>query len=356
MRAQIPASPETNGGSRCDFFLPEEMTNTRGGWTVGFTDPRLRISLLCLAFGAIAHQANQSAVVWWWQMGGLEFSWGSPGWHNALPFWFYIPLCALCLTCSVGVMFFQQRTWVLTLTLSIAMEYLTYPLKVPNHLNVILLALTLCSAVWIRTRRRHPSVVDSRLADGMVGVVIAFYLCTSLHKMNSSFLSSSLDQSAAVGTLEAIRSLFWLTDSTSAPLRIAFAYGSVFIELVAPLIAWRSPKFRPLAILALFLFHLPMITRLGIIEFPWILSSLFPCFFSVPEWLWIEKRAREIPPTALAAAVLGILVSALMTPSYSWKSVFGTAELAVWGYLSTILLEFFIHHSRKLRSQVCVSP
>ena len=99
---------------------------------------------------------------------------------------------------------------------------------------------------------RHLSTFRVVAANGMAAVLCVTYLFAAIHKTNENFLAFDAARSSAVDGL----TTFWIYgDLGEEPPVWAMAvaiYGTIALEALAPIVAWRVRRLRVPVILALF--------------------------------------------------------------------------------------------------------
>jgi hypothetical protein len=285
------------------------------------TDARLVTFQRCLRLGYLAHFTREWVTLrpFWTQEFRASFEvFGTPGAARlALVLFFMATLAQL--VCSVLALLRPTRVLLWLCTLGLMLEAVVMPIAMPNHVALMLAALTF-QAVMLLWRKDEPETVR-----GLTAILIAGYACAALHKMNHGFLD----------VLDGV-----LGQRLPRVLVVVLGLGAVGVELGVPLLALCSRRARPALLLLLLALHFPMNSTLGAIDYPWIATSFYPLFFLAEEWAQIERELARWQRSQLLAAAGSVLLFVLLTPRdlFIYQAVVGAAVSALWGYALPSLL------------------
>jgi hypothetical protein len=283
----------------------------------------------------------------------------TPGWHLFLPP--AIPAAiGLALAGSViGLAIRRTRPWWIAIVVLYAAHYLTYPYRIRNHMTHMLAELLVLGGVWAiawMNGQRGPSArVDRIAANGMAAILCVTYFFAALHKVNESFLAFDATLSSAVGGL----TTFWIYgDLGSEPPRWAMAvaiYGTIAIEALAPIIAWRVTALRVPAILVLFAFHFPHVAVMDVADYPMIASAFYPALFSRAHFRIFSRHLRPNALT-LAGGAIGVAAQLWFMPWIGSLTVFGIFVAGLWGYASGAMIRMVFRPMRMRHAQGARAP
>ena len=284
-------------------------------------DARLVAFERCLRLGYLAHFTREWVTLrpFWSQDFRASFEvFGTPGVARlALALFFAATLAQL--VCSVLGLLRPTRPLLWICTLGLMLEAVVMPIAIPNHVALMLAALTF-QAVMLLCRDDEPETVR-----GLSAILIAGYACAAFHKMNHGFAD----------VLDGV-----LGHRLPRALVLVLALGAVGIELGVPLLALGSARARPALLLVLLALHFPMNSTLGAIDYPWIATSFYPLFFRLEEWQQIERELTRWQRSQLLAAAGSVLLFLLLTPRdlFIYQAAVGAAVSALWGYAVPSLL------------------
>lgn len=286
-------------------------------------DARLVAFNRCLRFGYVAHFVREwvSLRPFWSEDFRTSFdAFGSlAAAHVALALFALATLTQL--SCAALGLLGELTPRLLWLsTLGLMLEAAVMPIPMPNHVALMLVALTF-QAVMLLWRRDEPWAVR-----GLSALVVAGYAAAAIHKMNYGFLDM----------LDAV-----LWHRLPAAVVRVLGISAVGVELLVPFVALLSRRARPLALLVLLGFHFPMNSALGAVDYPWIATSFYPLFFSAQEWAPIESELRQHNGLSLSFAALSALLFVALAPKHdlpTLQGLVGVTVTVIWGYVSPVLL------------------
>jgi hypothetical protein len=305
--------------------------------------PDRRVAAVCLLLvpgfaGHFIQLAGEDAQ--WAEWAQLRY-FHTPGWHLFLPP--LVPaLIAIALAGSViGLAVRRTRPWMIAIAVLYAAHYLTYPYRIRNHMTHMLAELTVLGGVWAVARlsgARGPSLrVDRVAANGMAAVLCVTYFFAALHKLNANFLAFDAERSSAVSGL----TTFWIYgDLGSEPPSWAMAiaiYGTIVIEALAPIVAWRVTALRVPAILVLYAFHFPHVAVMDVADYPMIASAFYPALFSRAHF---ELLARNLGVNAytVSGGAIGACAQLWFMPWLGSLTGFGILVMVLWGYAAGAMI------------------
>jgi hypothetical protein len=291
-------------------------------------DSRLVAFQRCLRLGYLAHFTREWVTLrpFWSQDFRDAFAvFGPPGAARLALALFFIATFAQ-LVCSVLALLRPTAMLLWICTLGLMLEAVVMPIAMPNHVALMLAALSF-QAVMLLWREDEPETVR-----GLTAILIAGYACAAVHKMNHGF----------VDVLDGV-----LGHRLPRVLVILLALGAVGIELAVPVLALWSRRARPALLLLLLALHFPMNSTLGAVDYPWIATSFYPLFFRAEEWAQIEAELARGQRSQLLAAVGSVLLFVLLTPRdlFIYQAAVGAGVSALWGYAVPSLLRRVLHGS-----------
>ena len=278
--------------------------------TTARLDPRLRIYALMLVPGFIGHTLQLTAEDTPWNSVAYGRYFWTPGWHQALSPWIPILIAFALIACVLGLGVTSLRNaqatqlldlkgprlWLLCTALAYSAHYLTYPFRIRNHMSHMLASLggvlVVWFAFWLGERKSSARTQNLMAYDEAALRVLALIACVTyfyagLHKFNWAFLDLRVDEEgASVSGSSAVDGLTLFSiygDLGSRPWwieRAVAAWGTVFIEMCVPVIAWRVARLRTLAITVLMLFHVPHVAVMDVADYPMIASASYAAFFT----------------------------------------------------------------------------
>lgn len=302
-------------------------------------DRRVSAANLLLVVGLAGHAAELVVENPPWQP--WDERWVTPGWHRFLPEVFPFVAAGLLAVCGVVLLWRRSRGAALAVAFAYALHHLTWPLRIRNHMSFLLAVYALEAGVWLAAglprdldQRR---AVDRLLAGGLAGVLVVTYLAAGIHKLNAAFLSG--DPTLSSGALAA-RQFLVAGGLTSPPAVVVAAapYAVVACELTLPLVAWLVGPLRRAAVLALFAFHFPMISAMGVSDYPMLVSALYPALFTADEWSDLERKLYKPSLGKLAGTLAAVVLQARFVRHWGLTTSFGAVVAALWGWASVALL------------------
>ena len=324
----------------------------------GKLDTRLRIYALLLVPGFVGHTLQLTAEdVPWGTVARGRYFW-TPGWHLMLSPWIPTILAFALIACvlGLGITAFRNvestrlldihapRFWLACTALAYSAHYLTYPFRIRNHMSHMLASLGGVLVVWLAVRlgsRTKPSalrVYDDAALHVLAMVACVTYFFAGLHKLNWAFLDLRLGaDGASVSGSSAVDGLITFEvygDLGSEPWwieRAVAAWGTVFIEMVVPIIAWRIERLRTLAVTVLMLFHFPHVAVMDVADYPMIACASYAAFFTREHALSLAPSFQPSRWNVIGAA-LGIATQLWFMPFWGRLTIFGLFVLALWGY------------------------
>jgi hypothetical protein len=202
-------------------------------------DARLVAFNRCLRLGYLAHFTREWITIrpFWSEDFRSAFEvFGPPGAQRLALALFFVATTAQ-LFASLLALWRPTRGLILVSTLALMLEAVVMPIGIPNHVALMLAALTF-QAVMLLWRREEAATVR-----GLCAILITGYACAAIHKMNGSFAD----------VLDGV-----LGHRLPHALVLALALGTVAVELGVPALALFSRRARPLLMLGLLALHFPM--------------------------------------------------------------------------------------------------
>jgi hypothetical protein len=313
-------------------------------------DLRVRAIALLLVPGFVGHfiqLAGEDSP--WTDWAALRY-WHTPGWHLELHPSVPIAIAAALVLAVIGLVVRRTRRWMVAIAILYAAHYLTYPYRIRNHMTHMLAELTIfggiSAIVWLSGKK--PSHSTERAAmNGMAAVLCVTYVSAALHKVNANFLAFDAARSSAVDGL----TTFWIYgDLGSAPPLWAMAiaiYGTIAIEALAPIVAWRVHALRVPAVLVLFAFHMPHVAVMNVADYPMIASAFYPAFFSHAHFRIFMRHARRPNAYTVGGAILGAALQLWFMPYFGALMALGIFVLALWGWAAGAMIRMLVHARRK---------
>lgn len=324
-------------------------------------DPRLRIYALMLVPGFLGHTLQLTAEdTPWTTIARGRYFW-TPGWHQLLTPWIPLLIAIALIACvfALGITSFRNpalarlrdvkgpRFWLLCTALLYSAHYLTYPFRIRNHMSHMLASLggvlVVWFAFWLGERNAKPSHERLAAYDDAALRVLALIACVTyfyagLHKFNWAFLDLRVDASGASvsgsSAVDGLTTFLIYGDLGSEPWwieRAIAAWGTVFIEMFVPIVAFRFARLRTLAITVLMLFHVPHVAVMDVADYPMIASASYVAFFT-------RAHAEALAPSFrlgrwnILGAALGAATQLWFMPFWGRLTIFGIFVLALWGY------------------------
>jgi len=312
---------------------------------IPIADVRLRWYLALLVPCFVGHVLQMISEDEPWAEWAWEHALVNAGWHLLLPDWVpWVVTAALggaVLGLAVAVLRQNnERTAFLMVAVLYAAHYVTYPWRIRNHMTTMLGGLGVVALVWgmawarvaLRVGFSEARRVDAAAVRGLAVVIATQYFFAGLHKMNTGFLDPSIDgTSSAIGGLTA----FWVYgDLGSMPpiwARYAATYGTVLIEMGAPLLALLLPRIAPVAIAVLMAFHFPQIAVMNVSDYPMIASGFYVGLLSRGD---AHRIARCLEPShwTVGGASIGVAMQLWFMPYWGGLMVFGIFVMSLWGW------------------------
>jgi hypothetical protein len=309
-------------------------------------DVRLRWYLALLLPCFVGHLLQIISEDEPWAEWAWENALVNAGWHQLLPDWVPWAVAAALGVSIVGLAGAvarrqRERSAFLILAALYLAHYVTYPWRIRNHMTTMLGSLGVVAIVWLMARARgalreghtHARRVDGVAVRGLGIVIATQYFFAGLHKVNGGFLDPSIEGgSAAISGLTE----FWIHgDLGSVPpvwARYAATYGTVVIEMGAPLVALLIPRVAPAAIAVLMAFHFPQIAVMNVADYPMIASTSYVGLLSLHD---AHRIARQLSPTrwTVVGSCLGIAAQLWFMPYWGALMVFGMFVMGLWGWV-----------------------
>lgn len=319
------------------------------------TDLRLQTFGLLLVPAFVAHVIQMLGEDRPWEPLALERYWYQPGWHLFLPPWVPAVIGVLLFSAVIGLAIRRRRNWLVAIIALYWMHYLTFPFRIRNHMSHMFFGLTMLGVVWItgwlsgaanlRGEGPRVRVVDAMAVKGLALVLCITYFFAGLHKINANFLSIGEASTAAASITQ-----FWVyADLGTVPpdwVKWCAAYGTIFMECCVPIVAWRVRRLRVPAILALMLFHYPMVSTLNVSDYPMIVSAYYPCLFSVGHFRVLLRYAMRISRWTVGGAVIGAAMQVWAIPWWGELTIFGIFVLALWGWAAGAMVQMSLSQWR----------
>jgi hypothetical protein len=317
-------------------------------------DERLRAIAILALPAFVGHFIQLGTEDMPWEPWAWPRYYTTPGWHLYLSPWVVVAIAVLLALSVFAVFAIEARAWLaprarastlarpaaLAMIALYAAHYLTYPYRIRNHMTTMLSELAMLGGIWLVGwwsgaadlcgRGPRARLVDRYALFGMAAVLCVIYLFAALHKTNDNFLA--LDERS-----DAVRGLTTFLvygDLGSVPptwMKRLATWGTVVIEAVAPVVAWRVPRLRFLAITALFLFHFPHVAVMNVADYPMIASAFYVALFSRAHFRILLRHARPNAFT-LAGGALGAAGQLWFMPWVGALTVFGIFVMALWGW------------------------
>lgn len=293
--------------------------------------------------------------LWWWllvpamvghflQLCGEDVPWApwaaaryynTPGLHLALPP--VVPygiFVALAIAVLATLVWRRRRLAYAVLVLYLA-HYLTWPFRIRNHMSHMFFSVCALGGVWLLGRRDRET--DAVAVNGLAAVTCVTYAFAALHKMNAHFFAFDASHSSAVEGL----TTFWIYGDLgqtppSAAMAIAI-WGTVIIEALAPILAWRVKRLRVPLILVLFAFHFPHVAVMNVADYPMIASLGYVAFFDRAHFDHVLRHAGPSRWT-VAGATVGIAAQLWWIPWWGALTIFGIFVCALWGWAAGAML------------------
>ena len=269
--------------------------------------------------------------------------WTTPGWHLYLSPWFILALAAAMWLCVLGLTAFRTRHWTIALWLMYLAHYMTYPYRIRNHMTTLLMGLTLQAVVlligWaigaadLKGRGPHVERIDQWIARGLAGIIVIIYLSAGFHKLNWGYLTIDPEKSSGAETIRLFVYHGGLTSYYPPDWILAGGiYGSLFCELLLPLLILTMRRFQYPLIACMLLFHLPLISVMNVSDYPMIASIFYPALFTLVLWNRLEPHIARIGVWQIGGAILGMSAQIWFMPWWGWMTTFGVVVMGLWGW------------------------
>jgi hypothetical protein len=301
-------------------------------------DPRLRIYAWLLLPALVGHFIQLLGEDMPWAARASLRYWNTPGWHLWLPPWVPYGIAAGLGVAVIGLAIRRRRAWMVAVIVLYVGHYLSWPFRIRNHMSHMLFTLLALGGVWLLGRRSIKT--DRTAVNGIAAVLCVTYFFAALHKTNDHFLSFDPALSSAVEGLTAFHIYGDLGSQPSRPAIALAVYGTVLIEALAPVIAWRVHKLRVPAILVLFAFHFPHVAVMNVADYPMIASISYVALFSPAHVRLVLRHAR---PNAwnVTGAALGVAAQLWFMPYGGALMVFGLFVCGSWGWAAGSMLRTY---------------
>lgn len=319
-------------------------------------DERLQVIGLLLVPAFVGHAIQLLAEDVPWADWAHARYFYTPGWHLLLPP--LVPaLIAVALAIAVlGLAVRRSRPWLLAVVALYFAHYLTYPYRIRNHMTHMLAELTMLGGVLVLARLlgavdlrgRGPATlrVDRWAASGMASVVCITYAFAALHKINTRFTSFDPERSSAA---QGITTFFIYGDlgSVAPTWAIAIAiWGTIGIEALAPILAWRVHALRVPLVLLLFAFHFPHVSVMNVADYPMIASAFYPALFSRAHFRLVLRHARRPNAFNVTGAAFGVAAQLWFIPWWGNLTIFGIGVMALWGWAAGAMIRMLVYAKR----------
>lgn len=321
---------------------------------IPIADARVRVFVAMLAMSFWGHALQIYEDVPWREIAMRRF-WVTPGWHLFLPVWMPIVIAiALAIAALVAAITRNRIALCVLLAIDLA-HYLTYPWRIRNHMTTMLAGLAVVSLVWLAARASgaltteapRARQVDRIAATGLAAVIVVQYFFAGLHKMNANFLDPRIDgPSPAMAGVQFLWMFGGLGDHPPAWIGWIATYGSVAIETLVPVIAWRVRRLTIPAVLIMLAFHVPHVTSMGVADYPLMASTFYPALFSRGQWRIVWRHFRASRAT-ISGAAIGAAVQLWFMPWWNHMNVYGILVLALWGFAAGAMLQAMIASTRR---------
>ena len=310
-------------------------------------DERLQAIAILLIPGLVGHAIQLVGEdVPWADWARLRY-FHTPGWHLLLPPVVPVLLAAGLAVSVIRLAVRRYRPWMLAIVALYAAHYLTYPYRIRNHMSLMLAELAMLAGVWWIGRGHGRREVDAWAVRGMASVLCVTYASAALHKINTNFTSIDPARSAAVEGL----TTFWIygdLGSTPPGWAIAVAiWGTIVIEALAPILAWRVHALRVPLVLVLFAFHFPHVAVMNVADYPMIASAFYPALFPRAHFRLVLRHARRPNAFNVTGAALGVAAQLWFIPWWGALTIFGIGVMALWGWASGAMVRMLVHAAKK---------
>ncbi len=299
-------------------------------------DARLNLYAWLLVPGFLGHALQIASEDELWEAASRARYWHTPGWHLALPEAMPYAILLGLYAAVIGLAFQRSRPWMGAVLALFVLHYLSWPFRIRNHMSHMLFSALAVGGVWLLGRR---SIKTDRLAvDGLALVLVITYAFAALHKTNTYFLSVDPALSSAV---DGLTTFFIYGDLGSQPPRWAIAvatYGTVAIEALAPILAWRVRRLRVPMVLVLLAFHFPHVAVMNVADYPMIASMSYVALFSPAHFRLVLRHARRPNRWNVTGAALGVAAQLWFMPYWGGLMAFGLLVCALWGWAAGSML------------------
>jgi hypothetical protein len=334
------------------------MFSEPSAFAPGISDRRLAAFNVLVPLGLLAHLMRWSFIL----LPGIPAPAGrshtvvwaraTAGWQGSVPSWFTALEILAMAVCAVCIVVKRDRRWVMALSATALLHYFTFPIRTPNHLTVLVVALTTQSLIWLVGRRgAAPALVDGQVVRALAGVMAIAYFFAGLHKINTAFLSGVPGESPGADGLLTFFRNGQLPDPPHWALVVVAAYGTILAECVAPVAALFLPRLRAFLLVFLLLFHFPQHTAIGAIDYPLIATSFFPLFFQRDEWSALCDRLPRVKSIGALVAAVTVGLHLWFSKPINLETVFGAFVAALWGYFAVAAVTQRLSSRRTVEAQ-----
>jgi hypothetical protein len=299
-------------------------------------DARLSAIALLVPLGLVGHFIQLAGEDFPWSVHALERYYVTPGWHLWLHPVVPAGIAVALAGAAIGLVIRRTDRWLLAVVGLYAAHYLTYPFRIRNHMTFMFAELVMIGGVLViarsdRARREGWAMIGAAL------VLCITYASAALHKTNTEFLAFDAARSSAV---DGLTTFFIYGDLGNEPPRWAMAlaiYGTIAIEALAPILAWRVERLRIPMVLALFAFHFPHVAVMNVADYPMIASAFYPAFFRENDFARVLEHMRPSVYTVLGA-VIGVALQLWFMPWIGALTLFGIVVTALWGWSAAAMI------------------
>lgn len=307
---------------------------------IPIADVRLRMYLALLPLCFLGHVLQIVSEDEPWAEWAWARSFVNAGWHLLMPTWVPWALAAGLGLAVLALAWRRDRATFIALAVLYLLHYVTYPWRIRNHMTTMLGGLGVVTLVWLVARSRGALVVgasrartvDAAAVRGLALVIAVQYVFAGLHKINDGFLNPAIDGgSSAIGGLTEL----WIhADLGSVPpawARYVATYGTVLIEIGAPLTALLVPRLAPFVIAVLMAFHFPHVAVMNVADYPMIACAFYPALLSLHD---AHRFVRHLGPSrwTVAGAILGAGAQLWCMPYWGGLMALGIVVIALWGW------------------------
>ena len=185
--------------------------------------------------------------------------------------------------------------------------------------------------------------------------MIAAFCSTASLRNKSITIPAHFESSAAVGAMIE----FWrYGDLGHMPPDFVLAlapWGSVLIECLVPILAWRFTRLRVPALLTLFAFHFPMISTMNVSDYPMITFMSYPLLFSRAHFRILSRYIFRPSRATVGGALVGIVLQVWFIPWWGALTIFGLLVMALYGWSAGAMLEMVVSRHANARRHTRLS-